>query len=38
MNELEDKLRVLEPKKACGVDSLLNEMLKHTEQSFNWPC
>ncbi len=34
MNELEDKLRVLEPKKACGVDSLLNEMLKHTEQSF----
>ncbi len=34
LKELEDKLRVLEPKKACGVDSILNEMLKHTEQSF----
>ncbi len=34
MKELEDKLRVLEPKKACGVDSILNEMLKHTDQSF----
>ncbi len=34
MRELEDKLRVLEPKKACGVDSILNEMLKHTDQRF----
>ncbi len=34
LNELEDKLRVLEPKKACGVDSILNEMLKHTDQRF----
>ncbi len=34
MKELEAKLRVLEPKKACSVDGILNEMLKHTEQSF----
>uniref|UniRef100_A0A9J8AFQ2 ribonuclease H n=1 Tax=Cyprinus carpio carpio TaxID=630221 RepID=A0A9J8AFQ2_CYPCA len=34
LKELEDKLRVLEPKKACGVDGILNEMLKHTEQNF----
>ncbi len=34
LKELEDKLRVLEPKKACGVDSILNEMLKHTDQRF----
>lgn len=31
---MEDKLRVLEPKKARNVDGILNKMLKHTEQSF----
>lgn len=34
MKELEEKLGVLESRKACGVDSILNEMLKHTDQSF----
>jgi len=35
MKKLEYKLWVpRKPKKACGVESILNEMLKHTDQNF----
>lgn len=30
--ELEDKLKALQNKKACGTDGILNEMLKHTNR------
>ena len=30
--ELEDKLKILQPKKACGPDGILNEMLKYSSR------
>lgn len=34
VKEAEEKLVVLEPENACGVDIILNEMLKHTDRNF----
>lgn len=34
VKESEEKLVVLEPENACGVDIILNEMLKHTDRNF----
>ena len=34
LNELQDKIQTLQPKKACGVDGILNEMIKYTDHKF----
>ena len=34
LNELQDKIKVLKPKKACGTDGILNEMIKYTDLKF----
>ncbi|CDQ91392.1 unnamed protein product, partial [Oncorhynchus mykiss] len=34
LNELQDKIKTLQPKKACGVDGILNEMIKYTDYKF----
>ena len=34
LNELQDKIQTLQPKKACGVDGILNEMIKYTDHNF----
>ena len=33
LNELQDKIKTLQPKKACGV-GILNEMIKYTDNKF----
>ena len=30
LSELQDKIKPLQPKKACGVDGILNEIIKKT--------
>lgn len=32
--ELLDKIQTLKPQKACGVDGILNEMIKYTDHKF----
>ena len=34
LNELQDKIKTLQPKKAYGVDGILNEMIKYTDNKF----
>ena len=34
LNELQDKIKILKPKKACGTDGILNEMIKYTDLKF----
>ena len=34
LNELEDKIKILKPNKACGTDGILNEMIKNTDSKF----
>ena len=34
LNELQDKIQNLKPNKACGVDGILNEMIKFTDYKF----
>ena len=34
LNELQDKIKTLKPKKACGTDGILNEMIKYTDLKF----
>jgi hypothetical protein len=34
LNELQDKTQTLQPKKACGVDGILNEFIKYTHHKF----
>ena len=31
LNELQNKIKTIQPKKACGVDGILNEMIKYTD-------
>ncbi len=33
-NELTDRLHALKPNKACGIDGILNEMIKYTNDKF----
>ena len=35
--ELEDKLKILQSKKAFGPDGILNEMLKYTTRKYKSP-
>lgn len=34
VNELTDRLHALKPNKACGIDGILNEMIKYTNDQF----
>ena len=34
LNELKDKIKTFQPKKACGVDGILNEMINYTDHKF----
>ena len=36
LNELQDKIKTLQPKKACGVDGILNEMTNIQTTNSNW--
>jgi hypothetical protein len=37
LNELQDKIQTLQPKKSCWVDALLIEMMiKYTDPNSNW--
>ena len=34
LNELQDKIQTLQPKETCGVDDILNKMIKYTDHKF----
>ena len=34
LNELQVKIQTLQPKKSCGVDGILNEMIKYTDHKY----
>jgi hypothetical protein len=34
LNKLQDKIKTLQTKKACGVDGVLNEIIKYTDNKF----
>ena len=34
LNEIQDKIKTLQPKKDCGVDGILNEIIKYKDNKF----